>query len=185
VAERLKAAVLKTAVRVSVPWVRIPPHPPTFTCSADKSELPDRVRPTADHAWPGVPIPDDSCPCATPGDLNKFRRAPGARPAFAAEPGPRPLPDHRPTPLRDRPLFSPVLVVTDGPAIHWMFGARRKCRGGNSGIIAKSRRIAAPAPGMIAQGSRRNESGSDHPPPLVRLLNRLILSSQSTSKETP
>jgi hypothetical protein len=26
----LKAAVLKTAVRVSVPWVRIPPHPPTF-----------------------------------------------------------------------------------------------------------------------------------------------------------
>ena len=28
VAERLKAAVLKTAVRASVPWVRIPPHPP-------------------------------------------------------------------------------------------------------------------------------------------------------------
>ena len=28
VAERLKAAVLKTAVRGSVPWVRIPPHPP-------------------------------------------------------------------------------------------------------------------------------------------------------------
>ena len=27
-AERLKAAVLKTAVRASVPWVRIPPHPP-------------------------------------------------------------------------------------------------------------------------------------------------------------
>lgn len=30
VAERLKAAVLKTAVRVSVPWVRIPPLPPVF-----------------------------------------------------------------------------------------------------------------------------------------------------------
>jgi hypothetical protein len=28
VAERLKAAVLKTAVRASAPWVRIPPHPP-------------------------------------------------------------------------------------------------------------------------------------------------------------
>jgi hypothetical protein len=28
VAERFKAAVLKTAVRASAPWVRIPPHPP-------------------------------------------------------------------------------------------------------------------------------------------------------------
>lgn len=28
VAEWFKAAVLKTAVRVTVPWVRIPPHPP-------------------------------------------------------------------------------------------------------------------------------------------------------------
>lgn len=28
VAERFKAAVLKTAVRGSVPWVRIPLHPP-------------------------------------------------------------------------------------------------------------------------------------------------------------
>jgi hypothetical protein len=32
VAERFKAAVLKTAVRVSVPWVRIPPHPPSSHC---------------------------------------------------------------------------------------------------------------------------------------------------------
>lgn len=30
VAEWLKAAVLKTAVRASVPWVRIPPHPPEY-----------------------------------------------------------------------------------------------------------------------------------------------------------
>ena len=29
VAERLKAAVLKTAVLETVPWVRIPPSPPT------------------------------------------------------------------------------------------------------------------------------------------------------------
>ena len=28
VAERFKAAVLKTAVRANVPWVRIPLHPP-------------------------------------------------------------------------------------------------------------------------------------------------------------
>ena len=34
VAERFKAAVLKTAVRVSVPWVRIPPRPPTIYGSA-------------------------------------------------------------------------------------------------------------------------------------------------------
>jgi hypothetical protein len=34
VAERLKAAVLKTAVRASVPWVRIPPHPPFVSITA-------------------------------------------------------------------------------------------------------------------------------------------------------
>ena len=41
VAERLKAAVLKTAVRASVPWVRIPPHPPlqNRTANAGRSRL--------------------------------------------------------------------------------------------------------------------------------------------------
>ena len=37
VAEWLKAAVLKTAVRASVPWVRIPPHPPTSHSETSRS----------------------------------------------------------------------------------------------------------------------------------------------------
>ena len=40
VAERLKAAVLKTAVRASVPWVRIPPHPPFEAVSIYYGESP-------------------------------------------------------------------------------------------------------------------------------------------------
>lgn len=35
VAEWLKAAVLKTAVRASVPWVRIPPLPPKCLLSLE------------------------------------------------------------------------------------------------------------------------------------------------------
>jgi hypothetical protein len=31
VAERFKAPVLKTGVRATAPWVRIPPHPPVIT----------------------------------------------------------------------------------------------------------------------------------------------------------
>ena len=39
VAEWLKAAVLKTAVRGTVPWVRIPPPPPTFASARFSSRL--------------------------------------------------------------------------------------------------------------------------------------------------
>lgn len=33
VSERFKELVLKTSVRVTVPWVRIPPHPPSCILS--------------------------------------------------------------------------------------------------------------------------------------------------------
>jgi hypothetical protein len=40
VAERFKAPVLKTGVRESVPWVRIPPPPPATLSDAGKISKP-------------------------------------------------------------------------------------------------------------------------------------------------
>jgi|WetSurMetagenome_2_1015567.scaffolds.fasta_scaffold00164_36 hypothetical protein len=45
VAERLKAAVLKTVVGVTLPWVRIPPPPPFFIgCVIENGVNPESAR---------------------------------------------------------------------------------------------------------------------------------------------
>ena len=98
-AERFKAAVLKTAVRVSVPWVRIPPHPPVFHCQSNRHLVERRKVPRIQRGCSRVVparemnvIPRAGlgmAVCLTPAKPHGARVG-GLRPCFQTDSRPRP-----------------------------------------------------------------------------------------------